>query len=307
MRHRPITHLRHVGLAVPGYRRAVEFYRGLWGLEVVAEDSGVAFLGTPADPEQYVLRLRQDDRKRLDLIAFAARSAADVDLLAGRLGRAGVRLEREPGPLDTPGGGHGLRFFDLDGRLVEVSAGVAGRPFRELEERESIPRRLSHVVLNSTDVVATKAFYERHLGFLLSDWLAEQICFLRSGPEHHVLAISRGPHASLNHVSFELRGLEEYMRGSGRLMRAGHRPLWGPGRHGPGDNTFTYFADPAGNVMEYTTELARIEDDEAWRPRRFGTTPEELDQWGTAGLLTDAMIPAMYNDPDEGLWRPSPV
>ena len=99
---RPITHLRYVGMAVPDYGRAVDFYRHLWGLEIVADDGGLSFWGTPADPEHYVVRLRKDASKRLDLIAFAARSADDVDELAGRLAAAGVRIDREPAKLDTP-------------------------------------------------------------------------------------------------------------------------------------------------------------------------------------------------------------
>src|SRR6516225_7890637 len=101
---RPITHVRHVGLAVPDYDRAVEFYKNGWGLEPVADDSGVTFFGTPADPEHFILRVRRDADKRTDLIAFGARSAADVDELAQRLASAGVTLDREPGKLGTPGG-----------------------------------------------------------------------------------------------------------------------------------------------------------------------------------------------------------
>jgi len=305
---RPITHLRHVGIGVPDYGKALEFYKNLWGLQPVADDSGVTFFATPADPEQYILRVRQDQDKRLDLIAFGVNSPEEVDELARRLAVGGITLDREPGKLDTPGGGYGVRFFDPDGRLVEVSAGVAQKPFRELEERESVPKKLSHVVINSTDVAATKAFYETYLGFRLSDWLGDLMCFMRSGTQHHILAISRAPRVSLNHISFEMRGLDEYMRGSGRLMRAGHRPLWGPGRHGPGDNTFTYFLDPNENVVEYTTELETIEDDEAWEPRVFdSTSPQSQDQWGTGGSMTETMLPVLLKQTDGGLWTPSPI
>ena len=303
----PITHLRHVGMAVPDYARAVEFYKNMWGLTPVANDHGVTFFATPASPEQYILRVREDTDKRMDLVAFAAESAQAIDELGDRLGTADVKIDRDPGALDTPGGDYGLRFFDPDGRLVEVSADVETREFRALEPRESIPQKLSHVVFNSTDVLATKAFYETHLGFRLSDWLEDMMCFMRTRVDHHILAISQGPHTSLNHVSFEMRGIDEYMRGSGRLIRGGHKPLWGPGRHGAGDNTFTYFLDPSGNVVEYTTELQKIDDSEAWEPRRFEATPEGADQWGTGGLITEAMIPAMFNDPDRGLWNTSPV
>jgi catechol 2,3-dioxygenase-like lactoylglutathione lyase family enzyme len=300
-----ITHLRHTGLAVPDFDTAVAFYEGVWGLTRVADDSGIAFFAAVGSPEQYILRVRRAVDKRLDLISFGVTDAAVVDRFATELPAAGVRIDREPQKLDTPGGGYGLRFFDPDGRLVELSCDVAPRAFRELEERESIPRRLSHVVINSTNVPATKAFYERHLGFRLSDWLEDKMCFLRCSPEHHSLAIAAGPHTSLNHVSFEMRGIDEYMRGTGRLIRHGNRLLWGPGRHGAGDNTFSYFLDPSRNIVEYTTELERIPD-EGWTPRVYPATPERADQWGTGGSM-EQMIPAMFNDPDAGLWTTAPV
>jgi catechol 2,3-dioxygenase-like lactoylglutathione lyase family enzyme len=303
---RPITHVRHVAMAVPDYDAAVEFYGGLWGLEKVADDAGVSFWGTPADPEHYVVRLRKDVEKRIDLIAFGARSAADVDELGSRLGTAGVRIDREPGALTTPGGGYGLRFFDPMGMLVEVSADVASRPYRELAEREAIPKNLSHVVLNSPDPVASSAFYEQHLGLKVTDWLGPVMCFMRSGAQHHIIGFGRGPHAALNHVSFEMSGVEEFMRGTGRLMRAGNTPLWGPGRHGPGDNTFSYFRDPNGNIAEYTTALQIIEDDDAWTPTVYGMAPESQDQWGTAGTITPDMMSTQANDP-QGLFLSSPV
>ncbi|WP_059008189.1 VOC family protein [Streptomyces specialis] len=301
----PLTHVRHVALAVPDFRETVEFYRSAWGLEVVEKDAGVVFFGTPAHPEQYIVRVREDGDKRVDLIAFAAQDAAAVDALAQRLGAAGVRLVTEPDRLDTPGGGYGFRFFDPDGRLIEVSSDVAQRRARALEPTESIPQKLSHVVINSPEVRATKRFYEQHLGFRLSDWLEDKMCFLRVREDHHILAIGQGPHTSLNHVSFEMRGIDEFMRGTGRMIRQGKPPVWGPGRHGAGDNTFSYFTDPVGNVVEYTTELQRIEDED-WQPRTFSTAPEEADQWGTAGPF-EAMVPAMLNTPDQGLWTPSPI
>lgn len=209
---RLITHLRHVDLAVPDYARQREFYAGVWGLTEVAGDTGISFLAAEGSPEQYIVRLRKAEEKRLDLVSFGAASAADVDALAERLGAAGVRMVGEPGKLATPGGGYGFRFFDIDGRTVEVSSDVAVRPRRRLEEREAVPVRLSHVVLNSPDLGATRVWYERHLDFALSDTLASQ-------------------HTSLHHISFEMRGLDEYMYGTGRLLRAGVRMIWGPGRH----------------------------------------------------------------------------
>lgn len=303
----PITRLRHVGVAVPNYKESVEFYRSRWGLDIAAQDSGITFFSTPAHPEQYIVRVRQSEDKRLDLIAFAVDTPDEVDALAQRLASAGITMVREPGPIDTPGGGYGFRFFDPDGRLLEVSSDVQEKEYRALEARESVPQKLSHVVINTTNVAKTKAFYESFLGFRLSDWLGDMMCFMRVRNDHHILAIGQAPHASLNHISFEMRGIDEFMRGTGRLIRSGADLLWGPGRHGAGDNTFSYFLDPTGNVVEYTTELEQITDDGQWRPRRFETTPEAADQWGTGGSMGEKMVPAMLNEPDRGLWTPSPV
>ena len=106
--------------------------------------------------------------------------------------------------------------------------------------------------------------------------------FMRISNQHHSMAIAKGPHTSLHHVSFEMRGLDEYMRGSGRVMRAGFKKIWGPGRHMAGDNTFTYFLDPHGNTVEYTTELELLDED-TWHPHVYDfSQPEVTDQWGTA-------------------------
>jgi catechol 2,3-dioxygenase-like lactoylglutathione lyase family enzyme len=309
---RLITHLRHVDLAVPDHATQLDFYTGAWGLTAEHSESGLAFLAAEGSPEQYVVRLRRAQEKRIDLIAFGAANPADVDALAARLASDGVPLVVEPGTLQTPGGGYGFRFFDNEGRTIEVSADVAVRAHRRVEEGESVPVRLSHVVINSADPEGTRAFYERHLGFALSDTLmhprmGEMMYFMRVNRWHHSLAIARCPHPSLHHASFEMRGIDEYMRGTGRLLRAGVEKIWGPGRHLAGNNTFSYFLDPSGNTMEYTTELESVDED-TWHPHLYDfTRPEVSDQWGTANAMNEFVATRSFNDPDKGLFVAPPV
>ncbi|MCY1136661.1 VOC family protein [Actinoplanes sp. Pm04-4] len=307
-----ITHLRHVDLAVTDYAAQLDFYTGTWGLKAEHSDSGITFLAAEGSPEQYVVRLRQAADKRIDLIAFGVASTADADALASRLAADGVRLVTEPGKLQTPGGGYGFRFFDNEGRTVEISADVAVRRHRAIEEGESVPVRLSHVVINSADPEGTRRFYEKHLGFALSDTLThprmgDMMWFLRVNAWHHSLAIARCPHPSLHHASFELRGLDEYMRGTGRVLRAGVEKIWGPGRHLAGNNTFSYFLDPSGNTMEYTTELELIDQD-TWHPHLYDfSDPAVSDQWGTANAMNEFVAKRSFNDPDRGLFVAPPV
>jgi hypothetical protein len=131
--------------------------------------------------------------------------------------------------------------------------------------------------------------------------------FLRCNDWHHSLAIAQGPHVSVHHVSFEMRGLDEYMRGTGRVMRAGIKKVWGPGRHLAGNNTFSYFLDPSGNTMEYTTELEKIETD-PWHPSVYDIAdPMTQDQWGTSDPMSEIIARESFNDPDKGLFVAPPV
>jgi len=301
----PITHIRHFDIAVPDFEKQIEFYKNHWGLTVQHDDGNVVYFAAEGSPEQYVTRVRRSDEKRLDLVAFGAADRDSVDELARSLGTAGVQLVNEPGTLATLGGGYGFRFFDLEGRTIEVSTEVEVRKHRKIEEREAIPVRLSHVVLNSAEPEKMRGWYEKHLGFRLSDTLnhphvGDLFYFMRCSTQHHSMAIARGPHASLQHASFELRGMDEYMRGSGRVIRAGYRKIWGPGRHRAGDNTFTYFIDPNGNTMEMTTELETIDED-SWHPHIFDVQePETSDQWGTGGDMDEFITKEMFNDSDHG-------
>jgi catechol 2,3-dioxygenase-like lactoylglutathione lyase family enzyme len=312
MTERLITHLRHVDLAVPDYDKQLEFYTSMWGLKAETTDSGIAFLAAEGSPEQYAVRLRKSHEKRLDLISFGAATPADVDRLAQQLGSDGVQLVHEPGTLTTPGGGYGFRFFDVDGRTIEVSADVEVRRHRKVEEGESIPVKLSHVVINSPNPEATVGFYDKHLSFSLSDTLfsphmGEVMWFLRTNKWHHSMAIARCPHVSLHHASFEMRGIDEYMRGTGRLLRGGVEKVWGPGRHLAGNNTFSYFLDPHGNTIEYTTELEELDED-TWHPHLYDfSDPEVTDQWGTANPMNEFVAKQSFNDPDPGVHVAPPV
>ncbi|OZC81765.1 oxidoreductase [Rhodococcus sp. 06-412-2C] len=306
------THLRHVDLAVPDFDKQLDFYTRQWGLTAVGTDGDITYLAAEGSPEQYVVRIRKDSDKRLDLVSYGMSDAAAVDALAERLAVGGVQLVNEPNTLQTMGGGYGFRFFDIDGRTIEVSSDVAVRRHRKVEEGESIPVKLSHVVLNSPDPEKTVEFYDRWFGFKLSDTLmhprmGNMMWFLRTNAQHHSMAVARGPHVSLHHASFELRGLDEYMRGTGRMLRAGVEKIWGPGRHQAGNNTFSYFLDPNGNTMEYTTELETLDED-TWHPHLLDfSLPEVSDQWGTANAMNEFVATRSFNDPDKGLFVAPPA
>ena len=59
--------------------------------------------------------------------------------------------------------------------------------------------------------------------------------------------------------------------------------IWGIGRHGPGNNLFSYYEDPAGNLFEIYAELEQVPDDEAPSEVRFWGPEHKGDISGRAG------------------------
>lgn len=301
-----ITHVRYVGLGVTDLADGVAFYEDAWGLTAEHRDGDLVHLAAVGSADPYVLRLRETEANRLDVVSFAVPAPDDVDWYAERLGRAGVRLISEPGDLDTPGAGYGFRFLEpVEGRTLEIAAAVAPRAAREVVPREHLPVGLSHMVMNSARLPELVDFFHTHLGFYKSDYLEDVMVFLKGdSPSHHQFAVAANPHANVNHIAYETRGIDEYLRAAGQLMRKGHDIIWGPGRHGPGDNTFAYFTDPNGFVAEYTTALEPIEDLACWEPRVWHRVPVESDQWGVGYPRRHEPFEGV---PDPGLWTPPPV
>ena len=70
-----------------------------------------------------------------------------------------------------------------------------------------------------------------------------------------------------------------------------------------GNNTFSYFLDPPGNTMEYTTELETVDED-TWHPHLYDfTRPEVADQWGTANPMNEFVAQAVVQRPRQGRVR----
>jgi catechol 2,3-dioxygenase-like lactoylglutathione lyase family enzyme len=290
--------LRSVELCSPAACEAAQFYSEVWGLDRVDSDRGAAWLrGT--GPEHHILGLRQAERNALGKICFAVASPREIDEAGRRLATLGVPLLSEPGPLDQVGGGYGLRLIDPEGRLVELSAEMEAVVPGDPDGRAAIPRKLAHVVLNTVDIDAACEFYTSVLGMRISDWSEHRMAFLRCNADHHVIAFNAAEWTSVNHVAYEMGSIDHFMRGIGRLKHNGMAPLWGPGRHGPGANTFSYFADPAGLVCEYTSEVAQVDED-AWLCRVWRRAPELSDLWGTAGPPSRDVREHMAGVPDPG-------
>jgi catechol 2,3-dioxygenase-like lactoylglutathione lyase family enzyme len=294
--------LRSVTLATPQLSEAVDFYRETWGLYLVEHDADAAWLRATGS-QHHVLGLRLADRSGLVNISFAVADRREVDAAARSLERLGIPLVVEPMANKEPGGGYILRFADPEGRLLEISAETEALPAMDLSG--AVPMGVTHIVLNTVDIDAAADFYVSVLGLRVSDWSEHQMVFLRCNSYHHCIAFNQGAWASVHHVAYELPSLDAFMRALGRLRHHRVVPAWGPGRHGPGNNTFVYVEDPSGMICEYTSEVQQI-DETTWLPRVWKRTPEDSDLWGTAGPPSQHVRKCMAGTADPGVFATEP-
>ena len=145
-----VTEIRYVGYGVADFDAEATYYADVWGLERVPSDDGMAWFKAQGNDEHHVVCLRRADINRIDVLALAAESRADVDALAVRVEAARCQMVHEPRDLTTPGGGYGCRFFSPDGIEMEISADVARGTQRPIERWEGIPVKISHIVLHFT-------------------------------------------------------------------------------------------------------------------------------------------------------------
>ena len=283
MTHFPVTALRSVDLDTPDLARSEAFYTSVWGLDLVTRQDGVSYLRA-SGTDHHVLALHAGDGPALRAVTFRLESDAQFETIAAACREQGATLLSGPAANPGPDDGTVMTIRSPDGSALRFVHGDAQHAAQPDGTR---PVRLAHVNINSTDVDSLAGFYQRALGFRLTD-RSKAMAFVRCNADHHAIVIAEAPVNGLNHVAFLMPDLESVMRGSGRMIDDGHPIAWGVGRHGPGDNVFAYFIDPLGIVIEYTAEVLQVDDDYVVRgPSEWRWPPGRTDHWGIASPKAD--------------------
>jgi 2,3-dihydroxy-p-cumate/2,3-dihydroxybenzoate 3,4-dioxygenase len=261
--------LRSVELELADVAPAADFLERVWGLAPAGASGATRFFrGTGDHP--YILALKQAAAPAVAAITFSG-SPEEIDAVRQRNGSP--RLIK----FNVPGGGEG---FEVRGPEAQTYRLIVEMNVPEKLKDPDKPIQLTHAVINSTDVAAAERFAVENLGFKVSDRTAH-MRFLRCNRKHHAIAYAKSDFSSLNHIAFEMQNMDAVMRGIARLREAGFESVWGPGRHGPGNNVFGYFIAPYGGVIEYTAEVSEVGDDyRVGGPQDWKWPPGRIDHWG---------------------------
>lgn len=279
----------HVKIAVLDMAAAIRDATEILGLHVTRADDRQAWLSSNGRAAELVLlRASENAAHTIGLEALSEDAVREVE---SRVEAAGCRiLSREPSlacvkaaiTLATP---EGLRF--------EVHTPIRDEPGRRRHPVLGVgPSRLDHMNVLTPDPVATRRQLERMMGLRLSERLVDDsLVWMHGGNrQHHILGLVKGSGPGLHHYSFELSAFSDYLRLGDILDRHGKQMVWGPGRHRPGDNTYAYYLDAAGAMVECSGPMSTVADDERFEANVIANLARPgnvraMNVWGTPAPL----------------------
>jgi catechol 2,3-dioxygenase len=265
--------LHHLQLQSPDPEKLAAFYGDAMDMSVEKLPDGRWHC---FGPQRHML-FAKGQAKGFDFAAFGCRDVDGLAELRERATSEGLSPSDMASPLFTDA----FSVRDPDGNDV-----VFGLARDGADEGQGVRGPLQHVTLATFDVGAIENFYAGKLGFLVSDRVVNEqggiaTCFMRSNHEHHTLACFLSSRKGLDHHSYEAGEWDTIRDWADRFAGRDIRLMWGPGRHGPGNNLFIFIEDPDGNWIEVSAELEVIRD----RPVKHWPHGERtLNLWGNAIL-----------------------
>ncbi len=271
-----VKHISHVALKTLNVERQAAFYTDIVGLGETERDSaGRVYLRCNANHHAVVLV--PSSESGIEHYALDVGDAAALESAASALTRAGIPFTTEEA--GEPGQGPSLRLRDPDGYTVELIGGMA-QVAPTYGPRAVQPRKLGHVTLLVDDCKRSAEFYSEVLGFHISNWVDDIFLWMRCNPDHHGLAFAKAGYATMHHFAFEVVDFSYLAQQAEHLLRNGYVLLFGPGRHGPGQNQFEYFRDPERNLIEFMCDIQQIWDDATYVPRVWSANERWVNMWG---------------------------
>lgn len=304
-----VKRLTHIGLWTNDSTAQARFYRQVLGLDLRATSEG------PLDPssdieganlflglgeEHHCIGLYTDTRpivanarkpaqppSPLHHLSFEVDTAAELAALAARLRLSNIDLTL--GANDGyPDAGDALWLKDPDGNQISIAVSVADlltytpptSPAQSALRAAPRPYGLQHIALYTHHLESMVEFYTESLGFDISDWLLRERVWLRCNADHHTVIFIQGQ-PGVDHIGFSIPNSTELLRWADYLSQQSVPLLWGPGRHGAGNDLFTRFADADGLHIELSAEISQYHDrDVTTPPRLWHSRMAALNLWG---------------------------
>ncbi len=281
-----VRRFSHATFETPDLERQIDYFTQVVGLAVAARENGKVHLASKVG--DLVVQVEKADQPRCTKLSFQVDPHIGIDDIRKGLEAEGVRSEMRSDA--APGVPKAVTFADPKGTMIEVFAEQT--PIAKNQPVAGIgPLKLGHLAFCVDDPKAFADFYCKVMGFRVSDWIQDWFVFLRCGPDHHTINFVRGKQTRMHHIAFELKDWGQIQSAMDFLGSKNIQLAWGPGRHGPGHNIYTYHRNPDDQITELFTELDKMLDESLgyfdprpWhrdRPQKPKVWDQARDIWGT--------------------------
>lgn len=260
MKMEPLVHrLGYIALNVSDVAAAAADAQNIAGAALVDQTADRALLTSNARHAELILHRAPESSLRA--IGLEALDPAHVDEVLRRARAVGLRVLSETPSLPVIERAVTVAF--PEGHVVEVHTPMPRDRQPRYVGPGIHPRCLDHVNLTARDPAATAQLMMDVLGIRLSErtkgW---ELAWMRaSDHRHHTVGIAASSiGGGLHHYSWEFADFADFKRLGDVLDSQDRTLVWGPGRHGAGDNLFAYYVDAGGFLVETTAEMEVIAD-----------------------------------------------
>lgn len=268
------AYLHHLCFESPNPEKLSDFYGKIMQMKPQSI-GGNAWLCSGKNRQ---ILIKEGMKNRLEFAAFSCRDEEGLNLLKERVKKEGIEvIKLQPDLFQNDA----ISIVDQDGH--NISFGLS-KPNMNAESVLNGP--LQHLTFSTLDVEKFVDFYVGKLGFCISDRVLHSngnlaTCFVRSNHEHHTVACFKSDRIGVDHHSYEAGEWNAIRDWCDHFASMNIELMWGPGRHGPGNNLFVFVEDPDGNWIEISAELEVIHG----RPSKDWPQEERtLNLWGKAIL-----------------------
>jgi catechol 2,3-dioxygenase-like lactoylglutathione lyase family enzyme len=270
-------HMGHVAMRVTDPARSAAHLTATMGLRRTFERDGE--LGLSCNERHHEVQLIASQRAGLDHVGIEVEDERDLERLYDALVADGAPiLSQTP---QEPGLERAIRVQGPADLVLELYTAMAREPLSVEHYMPALARRFGHVNVATRDLGESRRFLCDVLGFRVSDTLGAEVRWLRCDRDHHGIALRQAAENTMHHYAFELEGWGTIERYADGLALLGKRLIWGPGRHGPGRNLYTYTPDPENAIVEGYADLLAIDDEANYVPIDWDERgAQALNLWG---------------------------
>jgi len=270
-------HMGHIALRATDAERSAEHLSSTLGLRRTVEEPG--HIALSCNEKHHEVQYLQAERAGVDHLGLEVEDERDLDRIRDAAIAVGAEILSETP--EEEGLGQALRVLGPMNLVFEIYTAMEREPLSVEHYMPPLARRFGHVTFATDERPEAERFLTDVLGFRVTDVFADRVSWLRCDTDHHGVAVIDADASSLHHYAFELENWGAIQRYADQLAFLGKLLIWGPGRHGPGRNLYTYIPDPDNTIIEAYADLLQVEDEANYRPIDWSTRGEQaLNLWG---------------------------